>query len=112
MRHVGDRPEPADAGTRRRFRVLHAHVWHREWRIHQAHAQLEGQLVFGIGSEDGADCGCCAALQPGYGRSALIEPGLQPLDGDRVIVTVAQIILTVPCPPSQARRPWPPSAAS
>jgi hypothetical protein len=88
--------KPADPDVSRSFRVFPPGMRHRERRIHQAHAELEGQLVLGIGRQDGADRWRGAAMQPGDRHAALVETGFEPLDEDGVIVAMVQVVLARP----------------
>ena len=96
VRDVRHRAEPADAGMRHGLRVLGPEVRDREGRVDEAHAELERQLVLRVGREDRADGRRGAAVQPRDRQPLVVEAGLDPLHGHRMIVAVMQVVLARP----------------
>ena len=96
MGDVGHRPIPADPGMGLCLRVLGPHVRDVEGHIGQPHAQLEGQLLHGVGREDRADGRRRRAVKPGDRAAVLVQPGLQAFDRNGVIEAVMQVVLARP----------------
>ena len=96
MRNIRHRPVPADAGMRLRLRVLDAQVRNEEGHVDQAHAELGRLLVLRVGAEQGRDRRGRAAMQPGDRLACAVEPGLEVLDRDGVVVAVLHVILARP----------------
>ena len=79
-----------------RFWVLHPHVRDRERHIDEPHPELEREFVLRIGCKDRTDGRCHAAVEPGDRHTLIIEPRFDPLDGNGVIIAVAEVVLSRP----------------
>src|SRR5216683_5942821 len=96
MRNVRHRAKPADARVHRAFRVLDAQVGDSERYVDQSHAEIEGSLVLGIGSEDQSECRRGTATQPGDRLARRVESRLEMLDRNRTAVGILNVIFARP----------------
>ncbi len=96
VRHVRDRAEPAEAHARLGLARLAAEIGDVERIVDEAHPHLERAFVAGIGLEDREQRRRHAAVAPGHRLAAGVEARFDPLDRDRVVIIVPEVVLARP----------------